>query len=213
MVQHEFSASDVYTSRLHEASVAGSGVHGLPSTAWTSTPFTVLQETVLSNSTTNAVSFSGIPATYNHLMLVVSARLTETTAAMDWATINFNGDAGSYYSYVTLGASNIAGALAPVTASSYNTTGMPVVRLAASSGGSSVNVGAGYVIIPWYSQTAFNKTCQAVSGGAFVNAAQVDGEVGWGFYNPPVQAVLTSLSISTPSQFFLSGSAFGLYAW
>jgi hypothetical protein len=214
-VAHYFSASDVYTSRLHEASGSGSGVHGLPVSAWASAAFAVIQETTLANSTTSLVTFSSIPATYSHLLIIANGRLTETTQQSDWVSLQINGDSGSDYSWLQLQCTNVTGSLvAPADQTTFATSSIPLFRFTAAEAGASVNVGGGFAIIPWYGSTVFNKCIQCVSGAGNGTSSLVDGNVIWGWWNPVSQAAISSLSLAAPSgagSDFLQGTSFGLY--
>jgi hypothetical protein len=212
-VTHDFTAGDATLSRQHEASGSGSGVHGLPLTAWQTGSFSVISELQLSNSTTTVQTFSGIPQTYNHLLLIVVARLTETTQLSDDISLQINGDSGAHYSYLTISATNTSGTLtAPGDFTTFSATSVPLFRVAASQGGSAVNIGAGFALIPWYAGSAFNSAVLSMSGMGNGTSAVVDGRVRWGFWNPATQAAVSSLSLAAPAgSDFLTGSSFGLY--
>jgi hypothetical protein len=212
-IQHELSAYDVATSRSHEASGEGSGVHGLPASAWSTAAYAVINETTLTNSTTDIQTWSGIPQTYSHLMVIALGRLTETSEQTDYLTLQVNGDAGAYYSYLKMESNNIGGSLNnPAATTTYAGSSIPFGIFTASEAGQAANAGAIVAWIPWYTSTTFNKLVQAQAGGGNGTSAMVDGGLFWGFYNPPSQAAITSLSISAPSgSDFKSGTMFGLY--
>lgn len=211
-VSHDFSASDVYTSRLHEAMGSGSGVHGLPSSAWATAAFAVINETTLSNSTTSVQTWSSIPSTYSHLLIVALGRLTEATDLNNWVSMQLNGDSAARYSYMSMYANNNGGSLsAPSAFTTFAGTNIPIIRMQASQAGAGVNAGAGFCLLPWYTSTVFNKVSLSQSGGGNGTSSNVDGEFSWGFYNPTSQAAINSISLSTPSGFFLTGTSFGLY--
>ena len=107
-IAHTWSAGDLTEAAEHYALASGSGVHGLPSSAWLGNAAVTLDETTLLNSTTSVVTWSGIPQTSAHLLIVMQARLTETTALTDEVTLNFNGDAGAHYSWLSVSATNIS---------------------------------------------------------------------------------------------------------
>jgi hypothetical protein len=212
-IQHDLSAYDVATSRSHEASGSGSGVHGLPASAWDTAAFAVINETVLANSTTALQTWSGIPATYAHLLVVVLGRLTETSEQTDYLTLQFNGDASAAYSYMQMESNNVGGTLNnPTAVTSYAQTSIPFARITASEAGGAANAGAVWGIIPWYNSTVFNKLVLSQSGAGNGTSALVDGRLFWGFYNPATQAAVTSVSISAPSgSYFKTGTSLGLY--
>jgi hypothetical protein len=211
-VSHDFSAYDLTTSRSHEASGSGSGVHGLPASAWSTAANAVINETVLNNSTTAVQTWSGIPGTYNHLMVIVLGRLTETSEQTDYITLQINGDTGANYSSCQIETNNVGGTLnSPNSVASYGQTSFSIGRITASGGGGAANAGALVAYIPWYTSTSFNKVVQSQSGGGNGTSALVDCRMFWGFYNPTVQAAITSLSISAPSgSDFKTGTSFAL---
>jgi hypothetical protein len=213
VIAHTWSAGDLTTAALHYAMGSGSGVHGLPSSAWAGNAAVTINETTLANSTTNVVSWSGIPATYQHLLVLVQARLTETTALTDDITLTFNGDTGAHYSSLTMSATNTSGSLVgPSAATAFATASIPAFRVAASQGGAPANAGSGFAWIPNYGSAAFNKNVLAVSGAGNGTSAMVDGRVRWGFWSPASQAAVTAVSLSAPSgSNFLVGSQFCLY--
>lgn len=213
MLAHDLSAYDVATSRAHEASGVGSGVHGLPASAWSTAAYAVINETTLNNSGTGIQTWGSIPQTYSHLMIIALGRLTETSIQTDYLNLQINGDAGAYYSYMQMESNNVGGALnAPTAVTTFGGTSIPFARWTASQAGLAVNAGAVVAWIPWYTSTSFNKILLAQSGGGNGTSALVDCRMFWGFYNPPAQAAITSLSIAAPSgSDFKTGSSFGLY--
>lgn len=212
-LQHAWSANDLTQAAVHEGLGSGSGAHGLPASAWLGNACGTINETTLTNSTTNVVSWSGIPATFQHLLIVVQARLTETTALTDDITLTFNGDAGAHYSYLGMSATNISGSLVgPSAATAFATASIPAFRVAASQGGAPANAGGGFAWIPNYASAAFNKNVYAVSGAGNGTSAMVDGRVRFGFWNPTSQAAVTAVSLTAPAgSNFLTGSSFCLY--
>lgn len=212
-IEHTFSAGDFTEAAEHYAMASGSGVHGLPASAWSGNACVTVNETTLTNSTTNVVSWSGIPQTYQHLLVMVQARLTETTALTDDITLTFNGDTGAHYSSLTVSATNTSGSLVgPAAATAYATANIPAFRVAASQAGAPANAGGGFAWIPNYASAAFNKALYAVSGAGNGTSAMVDGRVRWGFWNPSSQAAVTAVSLTAPAgSNFLTGSQFCLY--
>jgi hypothetical protein len=212
-VQHDFSAFDVSTSRSHENQGTGSGVHGLPSSAWNSPSFAVINETVLNNSTTATQTWNSIPGTYSHLLIVVQGRLTEATQLTDWVSLQLNGDSAAHYSYVNAIASNTSGSLLAVQDNtSFAAASIPLFKLAASQGGTSVNTGVGWAIIPNYANSVFNKNVLCQTGAGNGTTSMVDGDMVWGFWNPTSQVAVTSVSLSCPAACdFVTGTFLGLY--
>jgi hypothetical protein len=212
-IAHTWSAGDFTEAAQHYIQGSGSGVHGLPASAWAGNACVTVNETTLANSTTNVVSWSGIPATYQHLLIMVQARLTETTALTDDIMLTFNGDTGAHYSSLTMSATNTSGSLVgPSAATAYATAGIPAFRVAASQGGAPANAGGGFAWVPNYAQAAFNKSLYAFSGAGNGTSAMVDGRLRWGFWNPAAQAAVTAVSLTAPAgSNFLTGSQFCLY--
>jgi hypothetical protein len=212
-VSHVWSANDLTQAALHYAMGSGSGVHGLPASAWNGNACSTVNETTLAGSTTNVITWSGIPVTYQHLLVLVQARLTETTALTDDITLQFNGDAGAHYSSLTMSATNISGSLVgPAAAAAYATASIPAFRVAASQGGAPANAGGGFAWIPNYAASAFNKAVYSVSGAGNGTSAMVDGRLRFGFWNPSSQAAVSSISLTAPAgSSFLAGSQFCLY--
>jgi hypothetical protein len=212
-IEHTFSAGDFTEAALHYAMGSGSGVHGLPASAWNGNACSTINETTLANSTTNVVTWSGIPATYQHLLVMVQARLTETTALTDDIALTFNGDTGTHYSSLSMSATNISGSLVgPSAASAFAVASIPAFRVAASQGGAPANAGGGFAWVPNYAQAAFNKAAYSVSGAGNGTSSMVDGRVRFGFWNPASQAAVTAVSLTAPGgSNFLIGSQFCLY--
>lgn len=211
-LSHTWSATDLTTAANHYAMGSGSGVHGLPASAWNGNSMATINEVTLANSTTSVVTWSGIPATYAHLLIVAQARLTETSQLADDIYLNFNSDTSADYSYLTQSATNATGSLVSAAFSAYAVTSIPLLRVAASQGGAPVNAGGGFAFIPNYANAAFNKATYSVSGMGNGTSAQIDGRVRYGFWNPGSQAAVTSISLSAPAGTdFLVGSQFSLY--
>lgn len=212
-IAHTWSANDLTQAALHYALGSGSGVHGLPASAWAGNAAAIINETTLANSTTNVVTWSGIAATWEHLLIVVQARLTETTALTDDIALTFNGDTGAHYSSLTVSATNISGSLVgPSAATSFANSSIPAFRVNASQGGAPVNAGGGFAWVPNYNSAAFNKQVYAMSGGGNGTSSMVDGRLRWGFWNPASQAAVTSVSLTAPAgSNFLVGSEFCIY--
>lgn len=213
ILQHAWSANDLTQAAIHEGLGSGSGVHGLPASAWLGNAAVTINETTLANSTTNVVSWSGIPGTYQHLLVLVQARLTETTALTDDITLTFNGDTGAHYSSLTMSATNTSGSLVgPSATTAFATANIPAFRVAASQAGAPANAGSGVAWVPNYASPAFNKNLLAFSGAGNGTSAMVDGRLRWGFWNPASQAAVTAVSLTAPAgSNFLTGSAFCLY--
>jgi hypothetical protein len=216
-VGHRITAEDENLSRLHEAMItSGTGVHGLPASAWATAAIAALDETTLGNSTTTAVTWSSIPATYNHLLLIVNGKFTESTLQADDIAVTLNGDGAAKYSSVTQFATNVSGAstgaLFGGQSTQAGTTSWPMLRMAASQSGGAANAGGGWAIIPNYTSTTWNKCFVSQSGAGYGTGAFVDMRLRAGWYNPTVQAAVSSITLTAPgSLFFTTGTFLGLY--
>lgn len=212
-IAHSWSAGDLAAAAAHYQMAAGSGVHGLPASAWLGNAAVAINETTLLNSTTSVVTWSAVPQTSAHLLIGVQARLTETTALADDITLNFNSDVGADYSYVNLDATNISGSfVGPVATTAFGVSGIPLFRVNASQGGAPDNAGGGFAWVPNYTSSVFNASVYAMSGAGNGTSSMVDARLRWGFWNPSALAALTSISLTAPAgSFFLAGSQFSLY--
>lgn len=216
-VGHRITAEDETLSRLHEAMVtSGTGVHGLPASAWVTAAIAALDENTLANSTTTAITWSSIPATYNHLLIIVNGKFTETTAQADDIAVTLNGDSTAKYSSVTQYATNVSGASTGALFGGQTTqagvTSWPMLRMAASQSGGAANAGGGWAIIPNYASTTWNKCFVSQSGAGYGTGAFVDMRLRSGWYNPSVQAAISSITLTAPgSLFFTTGTFLGLY--
>jgi hypothetical protein len=212
-VQHGMTAEDLKLSRDHENSGSGSGVHGLPASAWESSSLAVIGENTLSNSSTSVVTFSSIPQSYAHLMVVVQGRLTSTSAQFAEATCTINGDSAAKYSGVTCDITNSSGTLGNPASNQYSsqTSFQWFILMAAAQAGSSVNAGGGWALFPNYAGTSYNKMFVALSGfGNGTNSATC-ARTRWGWYNPSSQVGITTLSLTAAVGNFQTASFFGLY--
>jgi hypothetical protein len=216
-VAHYITAEDETLSRQHEAlSGSSSAAHGLPASAWATSVIAALDETTLANSTTAAITWSSIPGSYQHLLLIAQGKFTETTQQSDDLLVTINGDSSASYSYVAQYATNVSGASTgalfggQVTASAG--TSWPLLRLGASQSGSAANAGGGWAIIPNYTSATFNKGFYSISGAGDGSTAFVDMRLRCGWYNPAAQAAITSITLTAPgSLFFTTGTFLGLY--
>ncbi len=210
-IAHGSSAGDYSTAATHYNQGNGSGVHGLPASAWAAAIMANIQDTTLANSTTSVVTFSGIPGTYKHLLLLAQGRLTETSVQSDDVLLQFNSDSAARYGFVTASVSNPSGTLTGANANGFSGTSMPAFRFTASQAGSNVNAGGGFLFIPNYTGTAYNKLVYGISGGGNGTSSFVDLRSRVGIYNPTSQAAITAISLSIGSGNFLVGSRFTLY--
>ena len=128
----------------------------------------------ISPSSTNLVTFSSIPSTYDDLMLIGSAKTVRTTgsaAIYNMVEFRVNGDTGANYSY------NIWGRELTAEYLQYSTANTAIIFHAASSSyGSNVGWGQFQIYIPAYKNATANTTMQIV--GACTQGAS---DPQWGF--------------------------------
>ena len=215
-VQHGMTAEDLAllnSSTGHTSMGSGSGVHGLPTSAWETSSLAVIGENLLSNSSTSVVTFSSIPQTYTHLLVVLQGRLTSTSAQFAEAQCTINGDSAAKYSGATLDMTNSTGTITAPASNEYSsqTSWQWFILLAASQAGSTVNAGGGWALLPNYAGTSYNKQFMAVSGYGNGTSSAKAARVRWGWYNPSSQVGITTLSLSAAVGNFQSASFFGLY--
>lgn len=214
-VAHELSAFDVATSRTHEAQDSTTTLpHGLPISAWAGSAFGTIQETIMANSTGSVVTFSAIPQTYSHLMVVIQGRGTSSTSNSIETQVTINGNTNNKYSYMTIQAfdtqpagNNQPAALFSNSQAAWNA----FIQLPGSNLGSSVNAGGGFAILPNYANSAFNKMFYSIGGWGNGTDVNITCQIRTGYYNPSGQNSINSLSIAASQGNFQSGSFFGLY--
>jgi hypothetical protein len=214
-IAHGMSAGDLTQAASHYAAASGSGVHGLPAAAWLSGAFATIAETSPANGSTSVSggSWSAIPATWKHLLIVGQGRMAETTVQSDDCTVQFNGDSSSVYSYLTMFAANPGGVMGgPSAGNGSSVSSAPLFRLLASQSGAAVNMGGGFAVIPNYASSAVNKVLYSVSGGGNGTSSFADLRVRTGVWNPVTQAAITSVSILFPAGGVNSGQ-FSLYGF
>lgn len=214
-VAHELSAYDVATSRLHESLDNTTTLpHGLPISAWAGSAFGTLQETIMANSTGSVVTFSAIPQTYSHLMVVIQARGTSSTSNSIETQVTVNGNTNNRYSYANMQTFDTTpgGNVQPQSGFSNSQSGWNAfIQLPGSNLGSSVNAGGGFAILPNYANSAYNKMFYSVGGWGDGTDVNIALQIRCGFYNPSSQTAITSLSVAASQGNFQSGSFFGLY--
>jgi hypothetical protein len=212
-IAHGLSATDLTTAATHYAQGSGSGVHGLPAAAWLTGAFATISEQV-TTAAQASVTFSSIPQTYQHLLLVASGRLAETSVQSDDVTAQFNGDSGTHYGYLTLFAANPGGSMTgPTTGNGFAVANAPMFRFLASQSGAVANVGGGFAFIPGYSGSALNKVFYSVSGGGNASTSFVDMRTRLGIWNPTSQAGITAITLTAPSGGFNANAQFALYGF
>jgi len=217
-VEHGMSQEDLALSRAHEAADSSgtfiSGVldpstlpHGLPSSAWQGSSLALISSVTLS-SNQSIVTFSAIPQTYTHLLLVAIGKTTDSTGRDDNLNVTINGDGSGKYSYASVFTTDGTSGGGSV-GDSFNA--MPPITLATSAT-SSARAGGGFAFFPGYSSTTFNKMAFGVSGmGEGTSSANASVRIRSCFYNPATQVAITSLSLASASGSLKPGTTFSLY--
>ena len=210
-IAHTMSAVDLSTAASHYAAgSSGSPVHNLPAAAWLAGAFQTFFEST-TTAAQSSLSWSSIPQTAQHLLITASGRLAETSALADDVAVQFNGDSGAHYSYMSQ-YSLFSGSLTQPTANNgYALTSAPLFRLTASQGGAAVNVGGGFAFIPNYTSASFNKMAYCVSGGGDGTSSFIDMRTRIACWNPAAQAGITSIGLIAPSGGFNVNCQFCLY--
>lgn len=214
-ISHGLSAGDLTQAANHYAAGSGSGVHGLPAAAWLTGAFATIAETSPANGSTSVSggSWSAIPQTYKHLLITGQGRLAETGVQSDDMSVQFNGDSGAHYGYLTAFAANPGGTMTgPTTGNGFSASQAPLFRLLASQSGAAANVGGGFAVIPNYTANAINKTFYSVSGGGNGTSSFGDLRIRVGIWNPATQAAITAVSLIFPAGGVNNGQ-FSLYGF
>lgn len=156
-------------------------------------------------SDTASVTFSSIPATYKHLLVICQVRTT-SAAAQDQLRVQFNSDTGANYDTMRLqvlsGGIGNAAVAGETSAQSLNLPGAGVARGA--------EAGVGQLVIANYAGTTFEKTFAAVGGFA-------DSTIGNSILQHCASAWRNTAAINAIKLFpsagpnFKSGSIFTLY--
>ena len=148
----------------------------------------------------SSVTFSSIPATYEHLQLRISARQS-TALVGSYIKAQFNSDTGSNYTYHYMGAggsSSFAGGATSQTANVW-------FRLSAGNNAATA-YGAIIVDILDYANTNKNTTCQVIGA----NSAQTDQL----YFNSTLwddTSAVSTILLAPAANNFVRGSVFSLY--
>lgn len=157
---------------------------------------TLIATTTVSGSSVASLTFSSIPGTYKHLLLVYSAR---ATGANNYQSLRMqmNGDTGANYDIVNW-----------ESVGTFNTGGTTYALLPFIAGGNAAagNAGGGQVMIPQYSGTTLHKpyNAQGFEGSPLNRSANNAGI--W-----KSAAAITSLTLFLDANNIDVGSSFSLY--
>ncbi len=214
-IQHGMTAEDLSLARQHEAS--GSATvplpHGLPAAAWEQASFSAITETVLPGSSTSVFTFSAIPQTFKHLLVVAQGRLSSTAVQFAEVVCTVNANTTAAYAGMSDAISTASGSLVGPTASSYfaASSWTTFIMFAASQAGFSVNAGGGFAFFPNYAGSSYNKMFAGMSGYGNGTTVPSAGGMRWGWFSPASQGGITSLSLAASVGNFLAGSYLGLF--
>lgn len=158
-----------------------------------------LISTTILGSNTNTVSFSSIVSTYKHLQIRVASRGSGSNS--DLWSMRINSDTGSNYAFHRLRGTGSA------VASAASTTQTRIGYLAQPySSDTSGNFSPAIIDILDYAGSK-NKTVRLFSGADSVGGSHIT--LGSGLWAST--SAVTSISLYTDSESFLTGSRFSLY--
>ena len=155
--------------------------------------------TILVTTAQSSITFSNIPQGYTDLQLRSYWGFTDTSNNT-WLNVQFNGDAGSNYSYHAIRSA----AAGFVMSASYATTKM---SFGSDVLGNASSWAVSIADIFSYSSTSKNKTIKAFAGQD--NNGTGTANLWSGMWNS--QNAVTSLVINTDASTFRVGSMFSLY--
>lgn len=150
------------------------------------------------NSNTATVTFSSIPGTYTHLVLICTVRSTFAGTQND-ITLRFNSDSGTNYSSTWLSGSGSAASSGRTSNQDYGY----FFYLPAANATAGV-WGVGIANIMNYSNTTTNKTVLTRNNDPLAGVGAYAGL--W-----RSTSAITSISIQSPLVNLVSGSTFSLY--
>lgn len=143
------------------------------------------------------IDFSGIPQTFNHLLLKVMGATTRASNA-DICALQINGDAGANYEWDGW---SVAAAVAPAN---DQQAGQTFVRTQFAGGLNGAFPGVAEFEIPAYTLTAFDKAIHMKGGMA--NGANSSLSAGVGTWHNTV--AVNRLTLSNQAQFAIGTAAF-----
>lgn len=126
----------------------------------TATSFESISTVVVAAGGAANISFTSIPATYQHLQIRVSDKSTNTSGLYGATVMRFNGDSGTNYS--THGIYGTGGSVGP--SSSTSDTGIYTSWIIDSATARANMFSAGVIDIIDYANTAKNKTVHIING-------------------------------------------------
>ena len=156
--------------------------------------------------------FSSLPQTYKHLQLRGILKSTNNASTLNSMYIQFNGDAGSTYSWHQFYGYYTASTAGSGYSSSQTQIYPGYIPLTDSLGGLTSNIFCGIVIdILDYTSSSKNKTLKAFSGFDFNNAYSYSGIIVLGSGAWYSTSSVTSITFSTTSGNYAQFSSLALY--
>lgn len=173
-------------------------VEGVDSAAYE--PTQLIAETVL-GSDTATISFTSIPATFRHLVVVLEGRASPSQTSVGIG-LRFNADTGNNYDRQTLQAVGTGVTATQTTGGSFIQIGLLSAATATANASGSIRV-----MIPSYRQTTFHKTMFS-EGAAQASSIATQRNAGrWAS-----TAAITQIDLLIPTGGnFLTGTVAGLY--
>lgn len=167
-----------------------------------SSAMTQIADTTLASAAAD-ITFSSIPGTYNHLMLVINGFGTSASANGANLLLQVNGDAGSNYSYANNVKYGSSGATVTLNASNTNTS----IDMGYMWCGTAVSALAGAnIMFLNYKGTTLQKSV-TFTGGTFTDAPGMGS--GWGRWKST--SAITSIKLTTDAVNFGIGTRATLY--
>lgn len=203
MAVTKISNSGIKTGVLkYDSMLAGNAAYD-PAATW-------LIQRVNGTGSSNTITFSSIPQTYQHLQLRMLVKNTNTsTTGFSSSRISFNGSSASnYWQHYLLGNGT--------SASAGGNGGLDTaISIIASEVSDTATVGAntyGAVIIDIhdYTSTSKNKTVRIFDGADYNGGGRIALESGLWSATP---AAITSITITSGSNNWKSGTTFALYGF
>lgn len=177
----------------------GLGAFAVPSSggAWT-------KITDSSPSGTGTVTFSSIPNSYKHLVVLWGAR-GDQAATSTLINLTFNNDGGSNYFSERLNAGT-----AGTFVEQVGTTSGAIAAITAANGPANW-ASNGQIIIPNYANTTFNKTCFGMEGGAILaeTSTNIRTLISTVYYKST--SAINRMDLVLASGNYVSGSYFELF--
>jgi hypothetical protein len=162
--------------------------------------------TVTGTGSSNTITFSSIPSTYQHLQ--IRGRIRNTTAATTASSlrVRFNGDTASNYAHHTLSGDGSAAASTGTSPQGY----MNVANCNPCDSVASNIMGVSIIDVHDYASTTKNKVSRALSG-ADSNAVDATFKIVLSSGLWVNTAAITSIDLVSATGFWTTSTVFSLY--